>query len=77
MHNICLVFWKSELQYAYRRYACKKTCIWNNETKLTKKLLFYVQQYPPPYFNLHTRGNSRATRFHRKSKILRVLWQSL
>ena len=27
MLKICLVFWKSEPQYAYKRYAYKKTCI--------------------------------------------------
>ena len=27
MVKICLAFWKSEPQYAYKRYACKKTCI--------------------------------------------------
>ena len=28
MLKICLVFWKSEAQYAYKRYAYKKeTCI--------------------------------------------------
>ena len=27
MHKICLVFWKSEPQYAYKDYAYKKTCI--------------------------------------------------
>ena len=27
MLKICLAFWKSELQYAYKRYAYKKTCI--------------------------------------------------
>ena len=26
MLKICLVFWKSEPQYAYKRYAYKKTC---------------------------------------------------
>ena len=26
MLKICLVFWKSEPQYAYNRYAYKKTC---------------------------------------------------
>ena len=30
MPNICLVFWKYEPQYAYKRYAYKKkTCIRN------------------------------------------------
>ena len=27
MLKICLVFWKSEPQYAYKRYAYKKTCM--------------------------------------------------
>ena len=27
MLKICLVFWESEPQYAYKRYAIKKTCI--------------------------------------------------
>ena len=27
MLKICLVFWKAEPQYAYKRYAYKKTCI--------------------------------------------------
>ena len=27
MLKICLVFWKNETQYAYKRYAYKKTCI--------------------------------------------------
>ena len=27
MLKICLVFWKSEPQYTYKRYAYKKTCI--------------------------------------------------
>ena len=27
MLRICLVFWKSDPQYAYKCYACKKTCI--------------------------------------------------
>ena len=27
MLKICLVFWKSEPQYAYKRYAHEKTCI--------------------------------------------------
>ena len=27
MLKICLVFWESEPQYAYKRYAYKKTCI--------------------------------------------------
>ena len=27
MLKLCLVFWKSEPQYAYKRYAYKKTCI--------------------------------------------------
>ena len=26
MLNICLAFWESEPQYAYKRYAYKKTC---------------------------------------------------
>ena len=26
MLKICLVLWKSEPQYAYKRYAYKKTC---------------------------------------------------
>ena len=26
MLRICLVFWESELHYAYKRYAYKKTC---------------------------------------------------
>ena len=26
MLEICLVFWESEPQYAYKRYAYKKTC---------------------------------------------------
>ena len=26
MLKICLVFWESEPQYAYKRYAYKKTC---------------------------------------------------
>ena len=26
MLKICLVFWKPESQYAYKRYAYKKTC---------------------------------------------------
>ena len=26
MLQICLVFWKSETKYAYKRYAYKKTC---------------------------------------------------
>ena len=26
MLQICLVFWESEPQYAYKRYAYKKTC---------------------------------------------------
>ena len=26
MLRICLAFWKSEPQYAYKRYAYKKTC---------------------------------------------------
>ena len=31
MLKICLVFWKSEPKYAYKRYACKKkTCNWLN-----------------------------------------------
>ena len=27
MLQICLVFWESEPQYAYKRYAYKKTCM--------------------------------------------------
>ena len=27
MFEICLVFWESQPQYAYKRYAYKKTCI--------------------------------------------------
>ena len=27
MLKMCLAFWKSEPQYAYKRYAYKKTCI--------------------------------------------------
>ena len=27
MHELCLVFWKSDSQYAYKRYAYKKTFI--------------------------------------------------
>ena len=27
MHKLCLVFWKSEPRYAYKRFAYKKTCI--------------------------------------------------
>ena len=27
MLKICLVFWESEPQYAYKRYAYKKKCI--------------------------------------------------
>ena len=27
MLKICLAFWRSEPQYAYKRYAYKKTCI--------------------------------------------------
>ena len=29
MLKICLAFWKSEPQYAYKRYAYKKTCMLN------------------------------------------------
>ena len=48
MLKICLVFWKSEPQYAYKRYAYKKTCtspiqfqfnIKNTKTPITLKQL--------------------------------------
>ena len=29
MRQICLVFWESEPQYAYKRYACKKKYVPN------------------------------------------------
>ena len=35
MLKICLVFWESELQYAYKRHAYKKTCISSSYRKST------------------------------------------
>ena len=47
MLEICMVFWKSEPQYAYKHYAYKKTCI------STQKLLKNVYK-PRAYFQNFT-----------------------
>ena len=39
MIRICLVFWKSEPRYAYKRYACKKKHV--IEWSLVLKLICY------------------------------------
>ena len=41
MLKICLVFWKSEPQYAYKLHAYKKlTCILSNVPQVTLKQLY-------------------------------------
>ena len=39
MLKICLVFWKSEPQYAYKRYAYKKNMYWD---KVESKICFRI-----------------------------------
>ena len=47
MLKICLVFWKSEPQYAYKRYAYKKTCIAMNPS--WANLIFLLNFRVPIY----------------------------
>ena len=42
MLRICLVFWKSEPQYAYKRYAYKKTCMLIKSSSLRLWLYFHL-----------------------------------
>ena len=41
MLRVCLVFWKSEPQYAYKRYAYKKTCNGGFFNPLQKKFAIF------------------------------------
>ena len=49
MLKICFVFWKSEPQYAYKRYAYEKTCIFintlNNCVRFFNRLVIYFSVF--------------------------------
>ena len=47
MLKICLVFWESEPQYAYKRYAYKKKHVWL-PPKLNLQILFPSQKLSSP-----------------------------
>ena len=58
--KICLVFWKSEPRYAYKRYACKKN-IWGMSTVQRKILILKVDCAVLYFFHRITLSNQRLT----------------
>ena len=53
MLKICLVFWESEHQYAYKRYAYKKTCIpWLSNSSFVS-LVFFDMSLECAYFEIY------------------------